>query len=118
VGDGTTPPPDRPNEYVPSACPGGRPPHVWIDEQTSLYDLFGFEWTLLVTQSGLETKPFEEAAKALGLDLKIVRPDHEGLGELYEAPLALIRPDQIVAWRGQDAKSALSVLRQANGFLD
>ena len=118
VGDGTTPPPDRPNEYVPSACPGGRPPHVWIDEQTSLYDLFGFEWTLLVTQSGVDTKPFEEAAKALGLDLKIVRPAQEGLDELYEAPLALIRPDQIVAWRGQDAKSALSVLRQANGFLD
>jgi hypothetical protein len=118
VGDGTTPPPDRPNEYVPSACPGGRPPHVWIDEQTSLYDLFGFEWTLLVTQSGVDTKPFEEAAKALGLDLKIVRPAHEGLDELYEAPLALIRPDQIVAWRVQDAKSALSVLRQANGFLD
>ena len=118
VGDGTTPPPDRPNEYVPSACPGGRPPHVWIDEQTSLYDLFGFEWTLLVMHSGVVTKPFEEAAKVLGLDLKIVCPEHAGLFELYEAPLALIRPDQIVAWRGQDAKNALSVLRQANGFLD
>jgi hypothetical protein len=71
-----------------------------------------------VTQGEVDTKPFAEAAKALELDLKIVRPDHSGLFELYEAPLALIRPDQIVAWRGQDAKDALSVLRQANGFLD
>ena len=62
--------------------------------------------------------PFEAAATALGLDLKIVRPSHPALFELYEAPLALIRPDQIVAWRGQDAKNAISVLRQANGFLD
>ncbi len=118
VSDGTAPPPDKANEYVPSACPGGRPPHLWIDEQTSLYDLFGFEWTLLVTQGAPDVAPFEAAATALGLDLKIVRPSHPALFELYEAPLALIRPDQIVAWRGQDAKNAISVLRQANGFLD
>ena len=30
VPDGTTPPPDRPNEYIPTACPGGRPPHAWL----------------------------------------------------------------------------------------
>ena len=27
VGDGTQPPPDSANEYVATACPGGRPPH-------------------------------------------------------------------------------------------
>ena len=31
VGDGSMPPPDRPNDYVPTACPGGRP-HIsgWL----------------------------------------------------------------------------------------
>lgn len=118
VSDGTQPPPDKANDYVPSACPGGRPPHLWLDEQTSLYDLFGFDWTLLVMRDRLDVAPFEMAARALGLDLKILRLDHPALVELYDAPLALIRPDQIVAWRGEDAKNAQNVLRQANGFLD
>ena len=28
--DGTEPPPDDPAVYVPTACPGGRAPHVWL----------------------------------------------------------------------------------------
>jgi hypothetical protein len=35
--------------------------------------------------------------------------------ELYEADLALIRPDQIVAWRGNEAAAANNVLRRATG---
>ncbi|HEX2198661.1 MAG TPA: FAD-dependent oxidoreductase, partial [Burkholderiales bacterium] len=47
VADGTQPPPDAANRYVPTACPGGRPPHLWLADGRSLYDVFGFEWTLL-----------------------------------------------------------------------
>ena len=47
VADGSEPPPDRPNVYVPTGCPGGRPPHLWLADGRSLYDCFGFEWTLL-----------------------------------------------------------------------
>ena len=36
--------------------------------------------------------------------------------QLYEARLALIRPDQIVAWRGNDAGSAAAVLSKACGL--
>jgi hypothetical protein len=38
VADGGTPPPDKPNEYVPTGCPGGRAPHLWLDDEYSLYD--------------------------------------------------------------------------------
>jgi hypothetical protein len=38
------------------------------------------------------------------------------LRALYEAPYALIRPDQVVAWRGSDARRALRILRKALGF--
>ncbi len=116
ISDGSAPPPDTPNEYVPTACPGGRPPHLWIDEQTSLYDLFGFEWTLLVTQADVSTNTFEDAAAQMGLNLKVVHLDQPAVRELYQAPLALIRPDQIVSWRGTDTAQALQVLRKANGF--
>ena len=36
--------------------------------------------------------------------------------ELYEADLALIRPDQIVAWRGGAGADARAILAQAAGF--
>ena len=39
VPDGTTSPPDVVNEYVPSACPGGRAPHLWLEGGRSLFDL-------------------------------------------------------------------------------
>jgi 2-polyprenyl-6-methoxyphenol hydroxylase-like FAD-dependent oxidoreductase len=116
VSDGTQPPPDTANEYVPSACPGGRPPHLWLEGGRSLYDLFGFEWTLLQLDPATDAGPFAAAAQALGLDLKIVVLDHPAVRDLYQAPLALIRPDQIVAWRGAEAGGAEQVLRQAAGL--
>jgi 2-polyprenyl-6-methoxyphenol hydroxylase-like FAD-dependent oxidoreductase len=119
VSDGTNPPADEPNQYTPSACPGGRPPHAWLADGSSLFDHFNKEWTLLVTDSEAAIdigSSFEAEAQQLNLDLLVVRPNLEPLLALYEAPLALIRPDQIVAWRGHSAADAGGVLRQALGF--
>jgi 2-polyprenyl-6-methoxyphenol hydroxylase-like FAD-dependent oxidoreductase len=116
VGDGSAPPPDAPNSYIPSACPGGRPPHAWLADGRSLYDSFHFEWTLLALgPDAPATTGFEQAARQTGLDLKVVRRDMPELLALYEAPLALIRPDQIVAWRGHTAERALQVLSRCLG---
>jgi 2-polyprenyl-6-methoxyphenol hydroxylase-like FAD-dependent oxidoreductase len=116
VADNTSPPPDRPNEYVPTACPGGRAPHLWLADGRSLYDTFGFEFTLLQlgTQSP-EARPFETAAKALAIPLNVVPVAGDEARDLYQADLALIRPDQIVAWRGNSPVNAVAVLRQASG---
>lgn len=123
VSDGSIPPPDAANVYVPSACPGGRAPHAWLDGQlwpedgVSLYDLFGFEWTLLqFDQTAPDVAPMREAARALGVDLKIVMLPAD-LRDLYEADLVLIRPDQVVAWRGSAAQAGAfgSVLVSALG---
>jgi len=110
VPDGTKPPPDEANVYVATACPGGRPPHAWLEDGRSLFDAFHREWTLLVL-GDVDAEPFVTAAHALRIDLEVVR--QPGLLDLYEAPLALIRPDQIVAWRGADASHAEAVLRSA-----
>lgn len=119
VKDGSTPPPDAAGTYVPTASPGGRAPHAWLADGTSLYDSFGFEWTLLALGTdGLDVpdaQPFIDAAAALGLSLKLVPQTSAALRDLYEAPLALIRPDQIVAWRGDHAGDAMQVLMQATG---
>lgn len=92
---------DSPDVYMPNAAPGGRPPHFWINSSTSLYDLFGFEWTLLrlgkAPPAGLG---IISAAERAGMDLTVVENASPELERLYEAPLVLIRPDQVVAWRG------------------
>lgn len=118
VPDGSTAPPDEPNHYVPTACPGGRPPHAWLDDGRSLFDSFNFEWTLLALgQDAPDASGFNRAAQQMGLDLKVVRHASQALRDLYEAPLVLIRPDQIVAWRGNDSGTASDVLARvsANG---
>lgn len=116
VGDGTTAPPDAANSYTPCATPGGRPPHAWLPDGRSLFDTFHTEWTLLVMGTELsDTTAFEKSAAAMGVDLKVVHQPGDEILALYEAPMVLIRPDQIVAWRGHDAKQAPEVLAQVLG---
>ncbi|HSV53497.1 MAG TPA: FAD-dependent oxidoreductase [Burkholderiaceae bacterium] len=116
VGDGAALPPDEPNAYTPTASPGGRPPHAWLEDGQSLFDHFHSEWTLLVLgPNAPSTTAFEVAAQALSIDLRVVRLAQTSLRELYEASLALIRPDQIVAWRGKTADEATNVLTRVTG---
>lgn len=114
--DGSRPPPDSPSEYEPSASPGGRAPHLWLDEDRSLFDAFGFEWTLL--RLGPEPPPGDRligAARRLGMQLEVVDVPEPRARDLYEAPLALVRPDQLVAWRGFDDHDAEAVTATVTG---
>ena len=120
VEDGTQAPADAANTYIPSACPGGRPPHAWLPDGSSLFDHFNFEWTLLVLGEdkgplAQDALKFSEAALQCHLDFKVLRFDSQELLDLYEANLVLIRPDQIVAWRGTNADQAMQILKQASG---
>ncbi|HMN78320.1 MAG TPA: FAD-dependent oxidoreductase [Burkholderiaceae bacterium] len=116
IGDGATLPPDEPNRYFPTASPGGRPPHAWLEDGRSLFDLFHTEWTLLALgPDAPSTLAFEDAARAAAVDLRVVRVALRSVRDLYEAPFALIRPDQIVAWRGASADGAAGVLARVTG---
>ena len=53
------------------------------------------------------TGDFEEQAQQHGLDLTVVTVAQAR--DLYEADFALIRPDQIVAWRGNETQSANAI---------
>jgi hypothetical protein len=116
VPDGTAPPPDAANAYTPTACPGGRAPHLWLPDGRSLYDTFGFEWTLLrLRRESPVATDIAKAAASAGLDLTVVDIDRDDARDLYAADAALIRPDQIVAWRGSAPCSALEVIARAAG---
>jgi hypothetical protein len=76
-----------------------------LDDGVSLYDLFGFEWTLLQFGEVVSAHAsFAETVRALGVEVKLVTLP-KSLRDLYEADLALIRPDQIVAWRGSASQA-------------
>jgi 2-polyprenyl-6-methoxyphenol hydroxylase-like FAD-dependent oxidoreductase len=110
--DGTPIPPDDANVYTPSAKPGGRPPHAWLPDGRSLFDAFGRDWTLLVLQPAPQAiQAWRAQASQRGLDLHILELDHPPLQQLYQAPLALIRPDQIVAWRGDAHADVAAIWR-------
>jgi 2-polyprenyl-6-methoxyphenol hydroxylase-like FAD-dependent oxidoreductase len=118
MSDGTTPPPDAANTYVPTACPGGRAPHMWLPDGRSLFDVLGFEFTLL----RLGPRPaganlFVDAAAKLAIPLTVVDIASEEARSLYGADLALVRPDQIVAWRGNKLADPIAILRRATGHL-
>lgn len=108
VDDGTRPPPDLPSVYAPSAKPGGRAPHFWMDDDSSLFDHFGPEWTLLlIGKDSGAGQAFAAAAKARGITLKLLDLRSNPFAtDLYIAPAALIRPDQMTAWRGDVASTA------------
>jgi 2-polyprenyl-6-methoxyphenol hydroxylase-like FAD-dependent oxidoreductase len=103
LSDGSTAPVDQANTYTPTATPGGRPPHAWLKDGSSLYDHFGRNWTLLnFTRDRALEESFKLASKRLGVDLKCLQPSQEDdldLQALYQAHWVIVRPDQIVAFR-------------------
>jgi 2-polyprenyl-6-methoxyphenol hydroxylase-like FAD-dependent oxidoreductase len=107
VSDGAEVPPDSLNQYVPTASPGGRLPHMWLKGGQSIYDRLGLEWALVVTGTSCarDVAAFEAEAARRGLDLAVIDLAEENARSLYGADLVLVRPDQVVAWRGNANES-------------
>ena len=118
VDDGSPPPPLNAMVYRPSAHPGCVAPHLWLEDGSSLYDHFGPGYTLLATdelEAG-ESQSLADAAHKLGIPLKLIAPGDSRLTRRYIARLAIIRPDQHVAWRGDNLpEDAEGLLRQITG---
>ncbi|CAN5377801.1 FAD-dependent oxidoreductase [soil metagenome] len=109
-------------DFKPSARPGNRAPHAWLSDGkapgASLFDHFRADgFTLLVTrdEAGEAADAVEHSAAELGIPLSVFRCTDRELRELYGASYALIRPDQHVAWRGNDFAEASVALARAAG---
>jgi 2-polyprenyl-6-methoxyphenol hydroxylase-like FAD-dependent oxidoreductase len=102
VDDGSPELPDDPITYVPNAVSGSRLPHVWLDDGSSLYDRLGPEFTLIGLGSTQLATAWTAAAKAAGLPLSVLMlPEAAELKALAQCDWLLVRPDQVIAWRGQ-----------------
>jgi FAD binding domain-containing protein/aromatic ring hydroxylase-like protein len=103
------------SEFRPSAHPGARLPHAWLDDGRSIYDRLGPEFS--VVSFGPRPDTFIAAAARIGTPMTIVDlASRRDLRAAYGADLLLVRPDQHVAWRGHDARDAQSILERALGY--
>jgi 2-polyprenyl-6-methoxyphenol hydroxylase-like FAD-dependent oxidoreductase len=95
-------PEEHTSDYQPCARPGCLAPHAWLADGSSLYDHFGQGFSLLLLDEAGTSAAGEIASvmKTMAVPVKLIDLRHADLARLYEAPLALIRPDQYVAWRG------------------
>ena len=97
---GSAPPRDDPIVYTPTSIPGGRAPHLWLADRTSLFDRLGAGFTLLSFGDDPSLSALEAAARKRRMPLTTLTITHPEGRALYGCNLALIRPDQYVAWRG------------------
>ena len=104
VPDGA-PPPDDFHGYGPSSVPGGRAPHLWLGQGRgigdSLFDHFGAGFTVL----RLGPRPpsadgIAAAFRSRGVPVTMLDVPDVLARDLYQRDLAVVRPDQHVAWRG------------------
>jgi 2-polyprenyl-6-methoxyphenol hydroxylase-like FAD-dependent oxidoreductase len=98
------PPPDDWHSFTASGVPGGRAPHLWLDDwhgaHSSLFDHLGIGLTVLrLGPSAPPTDGLEAAARARRVPLTVLNVADPAGRDLYQRDLVLIRPDRHVAWR-------------------
>lgn len=101
--------PPSPSEYEPTARPGARLPHAWIDEVggRSTLDLVPLDRPVLVTfgdHDGWSAAlgDADVARVRVGVDVPALEGWRRTCGVAEDGAL-LVRPDQHVAWRALDA---------------
>lgn len=116
------------SDYVPSAHPGCRAPHVWLsraDQRLSTLDLFGTSFVLLAGQTGTAwCQAATEVAHARRLPLYVFTVGTQGdlidpggswaiIYGVEQDGAVLVRPDGHVAWRtGSSAPNPAQKLQE------
>jgi hypothetical protein len=100
--DGSEQPAYTMDSYTPSTVPGCRTPHLWREDGSSLYDAMGPEFTLLRFEPAADVTALEAAARRRNVPLKVLDIDRPDTAIFNGGGLVLSRPDQHVAWRGDE----------------
>jgi 2-polyprenyl-6-methoxyphenol hydroxylase-like FAD-dependent oxidoreductase len=99
-GDG--PDPDNPS-YLPTAWPGARLPHVWLQDGDALHDRLGPGYTLLrLGGTRADTSSLEQSFREMRAPLEVQDVPGERPRDIYQFDLLLVRPDLHVVWRGNE----------------
>lgn len=109
--DPQMPPAYQLSAYTPTTIPGCRTPHLWLGDGDSLYDRIGNTFALLRKDPNMNVTPLLAAAERLSVPLTLIDlPNTDEVQALYDVALVLSRPDQYVAWRGDNLPDDASAL--------
>jgi hypothetical protein len=79
-------------------------------------DVLGPDFTLICCGGATEAADVARvAAERLGVPLRIVQAGQPEVRDLYQADFVLVRPDMMVAWRGNTLGDIVATLRRAIG---
>jgi 4-hydroxyisophthalate hydroxylase len=81
----------------------------------NVFEGLGHGFTLIDLGANETATAFEAAASALNVPLKLIRDSAADGREKYASHLILVRPDQFVAWAGDDAEPSLILTRAVGG---
>ena len=102
-----------------TARAGHHLPPSTLSSGRGVHKEFGADFTLLAFDADAQTTAgFEEAARSLGIPLKVVHDSYAESRAAYESRLILVRPDQYVVWCGDalpGGVTASDILRRAVG---
>lgn len=98
--DDAAPPAYGMADFTPSTVPGCRVPHIWLDDGRSLYDALGADYTLLRFDALIDVSELMAEAARAGVPVKLLDVVSSESAAVYDRALVLARPDQHVAWRG------------------
>jgi hypothetical protein len=93
-------------DFTPSTVPGCRLPHLWLQGRRSLYDALGPVYTLIRVNPRVRVSELIGAAARRGVPLTLLDVDAPAAHTLFMRDLVLVRPDQHVAWRGNQEPAA------------
>jgi 2-polyprenyl-6-methoxyphenol hydroxylase-like FAD-dependent oxidoreductase len=100
VSDSTPEPPLSAEHYPPTARPGHRAPHITLADGRSILDLFRGRFTVLNLAPAVDSGALAQALRKRGFPVDEEWVGAEHARHVYQCAVALIRPDGIVAWRG------------------
>jgi 2-polyprenyl-6-methoxyphenol hydroxylase-like FAD-dependent oxidoreductase len=100
ASDDTPVPASSAGDYVPTARPGHRAPHVALADGSSTLDLFRGRFTLLNLAPAVDSGGLAQALRKRGFPVDEEWVAAPRARNLYRCAVALVRPDGIVAWRG------------------
>ena len=117
IPDGTKETIDNPRKYIPTARPGHRAPHIWLDEGISIYDKFGKNFTLLVFNEELNNaRILISEAESIGIPIKLLKIDDHDAFSIYENKYVIVRPDLMIAWRSDNIpQNSIDILNKIIG---
>jgi 2-polyprenyl-6-methoxyphenol hydroxylase-like FAD-dependent oxidoreductase len=102
--------------HTSEARPGHHLPPCGLSDGRNVYGALGGGFTLIALDATeVELATFAEAARTARIPLVVIRDDRRDDRGGWQARLILVRPDQFVAWCGNDAGDPAAILARATG---